>query len=252
MNRFIKALLFAAGVLNVLGQAHAATFNTFVDNQAGFLAAIGSGTIETIEDFSAAVDMQSVGTATPDTWNGFTIQAVGTPGPTYGPSRYCAALNAGGGSYPTSCLYWNSTTPAVPGIYGVMYPDVGVSFRPASPTIAGFSFQFSDWNDVRVRSHLIVRASDGTETTVDGGANLSNTPPKTFGVTLSPADIRAGLYIEELRWVGVSGDDEVVGFYDVRTYTNPFLQAVPLGGTVWLGLLAMLTGLMGVRLLRRR
>ncbi len=113
--------------------------------------------------------------------------------------------------------------PAVPGVYGAVGNGSGVAFKPLSPTIAGMSFDFVDWNDWNIRSELVLLASDGTSTIVSGVAHPSNEPPQTFGVTLSPADIAAGIYITEMRWVGLWIQDEVVGFYNVSTYTNPVI-----------------------------
>jgi hypothetical protein len=42
---------------------------------------------------------------------------------------------------------------------------------------------------------------------------------------LSAADIAAGRYITELRWMGLPGKSEVVGFYNVKTFTNPVLES---------------------------
>ena len=215
--------MLISGVLLACSTAHAATFVTFVDDQPGYLAAIGAGTVTTNEDFSGSVDQQPIGAAgTPDIWTGFTVEAYGpNNASTYSPSRYCQALNQG------TCIYWNGAVPAVPGVYGAVTSGFGVSFKPTSPTIAGMSFDFVDWNDGGLRSELVLLASDGSTTTVSGSANPSGAPPQTFGVTLSPADIAAGIYITEMRWVGLTANDEVVGFYNVRTYTNPVITNVP-------------------------
>ena len=68
-------------------------------------------------------------------------------------------------------------------------------------------------------------ASDGSATTVTGPVNPGGAPPKKFGVTLSAADISAGRYITEIRWLGVAGNPEVVGFYNFKTVTNPVLAS---------------------------
>lgn len=205
-------------------QIQAATFLTFVDDQSGFMAAIGPGTTVATEDFSTAVDGQSVGAqGNPDTWNGFTTEVYGTsPGLPYGRSKYCALLNS------PACIFWNVSAPAIPGIYGsVAEPTDGILFKLSSPTIAAVSFDFVDWNDGFERSQLIATASDGTETVVQGPTNAPGAPPQTFGVTLSPADIAAGIHVTQIRWVGLVGGSEVVGFYDFKTYTNPVITNTP-------------------------
>jgi hypothetical protein len=232
--------------------AQAATFQTFVNDSAGFLAAIGPGTVVQTEDFASAVDMQPVAAAAaaPDVWNGFTVQVIGPGTGPYQPSRYCASLNS------ASCISWNVNAPAVPGIYGAFSsaPDAGLSIKPASSTIAGFSFDFSDWNDFGQRSQFEVLASDGTSTLVTGPSNPAGAPPMSFGVTLSPADIAAGRYVTEIRWLGLPGQSEVVGFYNFKVYTNPVLTspaAVPtLSGWALLLLSAGMAG--GLALSRRR
>lgn len=217
----VGALVHAS--LATAAPAHAATFQTFVDDQPGFLAAIGSGTVSTHEDFAAAVDLQTIGAAgTPDSWSGFTVEAYGpNAGTPWSPSKYCQALNS------ISCINWNTMAPATPGVYAAVNIDNGVSFKPLDPTIAGFSFDFVDWNDQSQRSNLIIFASDGTSTIVSGPANLPNAPIQTFGVTLSPADIAAGLHIQEMRWIGLNSLGEVVGFLNVQTYTNPVITNTP-------------------------
>ena len=205
-------------------QSQAATFLTFVDDQPGFLTAIGSGTTVATEDFSTVVDGQLLGPqGSPDAWNGFTVETYGTgSGLIYGPSKYCTLLNS------PACVGWNVSTPAVPGIYGsVAEPTGGLLFKLTSPTIAAVSFDFVDWNDGSERSQLIATASDGTETVVQGPTNAPGAPPQTFGVTLSPADIAAGIYVTQIRWVGLVGGSEVVGFYDFKTYTNPVITNTP-------------------------
>lgn len=241
--------LFAA----LAPSSHAATFETFVDDMPGFMDAIGHASVSTTEDFSSVVADYPVSTdpASPDSWNGFTVSTLGAGTSPWGASKYCAKLNALG------CVDWNSSTPGVPGIYGGFAPDVGLSIKPASNNIAGFSFDFIDWNDLAERSYLVVSASDGTEVEVHGTANPSDHPPQTFAVTLSPTDLAAGRYITEIRWVSVTNpmfDGEVVGFYNFKTYTNPNIQpvAVPTLGHWTLLLSAALLAALGAGTLSRK
>lgn len=205
--------------------SHAATFTTFIDDQPGFLSAIGSGTIATNEDFSSSVNLKPIGSAgNPDIWNGFTVEAYGpNTGTEWSPSKYCQALNSGSGAsdFSQECLFWNTKAPAVPGIYAAVNLDNGISFKLANSAIAAFSFDFVDWNDIFERSNLRIFASDGTSTIVSDSTNIFDAPPQKFGVTLSPADIAAGIYIKEIRWMGIDALGEVVGFYNFQTYTNP-------------------------------
>ncbi|WP_353176591.1 Ig-like domain-containing protein [Delftia acidovorans] len=207
---------------------HAATFSTFIDDQPGFLSAIGSGTIATNENFSSSVNLKPIGSAgDPDVWNGFTVEAYGpNTGTTWSPSKYCQALNSGSGTsnFSEECLFWNPEAPAVPGIYAAVNLDNGISFKLANSAIAAFSFDFVDWNDGFERSNLQIFASDGTSKIVSDATNVLDAPPQKFGVTLSPSDIAAGLYIKEIRWIGIDTLGEVVGFYNFQTYTNPRIQ----------------------------
>lgn len=211
--------------------SHAATFSTFIDDQPGFLSAIGSGTIATHEDFSSSVNLKPIGSAgNPDKWNGFTVEAYGpNTGTPWSPSKYCQTLNSGSGAsnFSEECLFWNSGAPAVPGIYAAVNSDNGISFKLANSAIAAFSFDFVDWNDVFERSNLQIFASDGTSTIVSDSTNVFDAPPQKFGVTLSPSDIAAGLFIKEIRWMGLDSVGEVVGFYNFQTYTNPKIQNNP-------------------------
>lgn len=231
MQRSWLGVGLACAVLANMQVAVAATFQTFVDDEPGFLAAIGSGTVSTLEDFSSATDMQAIGAAgSPDAWNGFTIEAFGlNSGTNWSPSKYCQQLNYQ--NTPTtvagSCIYWNTMVPATPGVYAAVNLDNGISFKPATPTTAAFSFDFVDWNDQAIKSDLIILASDGTSTVVSGPINPASAPPQTFGVTLSPSDIAAGLYIQEMRWIGTDAIGEVVGFYNIKTHTNPVITNNP-------------------------
>ncbi len=221
----------AFGLVAGMHAASAATFETFVDDQPGFLAAIGTGTVSTLETFASAVDMKTIGAAgVPDAWNGFTVEAYGpNSGTSWSPSKYCQKLNYASNP-PTdldSCIYWNPMVPAVPGIYAAVNLDNGISFKPVNLATAAFSFDFVDWNDGSLRSDLLILASDGSSTVVSGPINPSGAPPQNFGVTLSPADIAAGLYIQEMRWIGIAPEGEVVGFYNIQTYTNPAIPNTP-------------------------
>jgi hypothetical protein len=243
-------LAVAAAALLVAPGAQAATFLTFVDDPAGFMAAVGPGTVVQTEDFATAVNAQPVAaeSASPDVWNGFTVQVIGPGTGPYQPSKYCAQLNS------ASCINWNVNAPAVPGIYGAFSsaPDAGLSIKPSSSTIAGFSFDFSDWNDGSQRSQFQVLASDGTSTLVTGPSNPWNAPPQNFGVTLSPADIAAGRYVTEIRWLGAPGQSEVVGFYNFKTFTNPVLTPVAPVPALSGWALLLLSGLAGGLALSRR
>ncbi|WP_298435398.1 hypothetical protein [Ottowia sp.] len=249
-KRSVSRGFVAAVALLLTHGAQAATFLTFLDDQAGFMSAIGSGTVVRTEDFSTVVDGQLVAaeSASPDVWNGFTVQVIGNGTSYYSPSKYCTALNS------ASCINWNSQTPAVPGIYGAFAnpPEAGLSIKPLSSTIAGFSFDFSDWNDLGQRSEFLVLASDGTSTLVTGPSNPPGAPPKNFGVTLAPADIAAGRYLTEVRWVGVSGQSEVVGFYNFKTYTNPVLTPAPVPALSGWMLMLLSAGCAGLLEMSRR
>ena len=135
-------------------------------------------------------------------------------------------------------------------------PDLGLSIKPDNQVIAGFSFDFVDWNDFGQRSEFIVIASDGSTTTVTGPVNPGGAPSQKFGVTLSAADIAAGRYITEIRWVGVPGNSEVVGFYNFKTFTNPVLASsinpVPSLSTWAIVLLALMVLAVAVLNQRRR
>ncbi len=221
----------ACGLLAGMQAASAATFETFVDDQPGFLAAIGPGTVSTLETFASAVDMKPIGAAgTPDAWNGFTVEAYGpNSGTPWSPTKYCQQLNYASNPLTDfdSCIYWNPMAPAIPGVYAAVNLDNGISFKPVNLATAAFSFDFVDWNDGSLRSNLLIVASDGSSTVVSGPINPSGAAPQTFGVTLSPADIAAGLYIQEMRWIGIESGGEVVGFYNIQTYTNPAIPNTP-------------------------
>lgn len=222
-NRLITRPLSIAICTALLmpGALRAATFLTFVDDFSTFQSTVGATTIVTTEDFSSAIDGALVGsTANPDIWNGFTVSAFGGI-PPFGASKYCTDLSSG------PCIVWNNSTPQVPGIYGSVGSgeSTGISFKPTSNTIAGFSFDFVDWNDSNMqRSYFIIIASDGSETIVTGPANPDHMPPQNFAVTLSADDINQGKYIQEIRLVGVDPNgSEVVGFYNFRLLSNPLL-----------------------------
>ena len=216
-----RHIVFASLMMIFGGGAGAATFQTFMDNEPGFLTAVGPGKIVKTEDFSTATNMTPVAPAggSPDVWNGFTVEVYGSNSPAYGGSRYCFDLGG------PSCINWNASAPHIRGLYGDFNgPNLGLSIKPDNHVIA-FSFDFVDWNDYGQRSEFIVIASDGSATTVTGPVNPGGAPPKKFGVTLSAADISAGRYITEIRWVGVAGNPEVVGFYNFKTVTNPVLAS---------------------------
>ena len=56
--------------------------------------------------------------------------------------------------------------------------------------------------------------------------NAGGAPPQTFGVALSSADIAAGKYITEIKWYGLPGQAEVVGFWEFSLFTNQNLESV--------------------------
>lgn len=202
-------------------KAQAASFLTFIDDYAAFSATVGANAVSRSEDFATATDGALVGASgSPDEWNGFTASVYGVGIPGFGPSKYCLDLSSG------ACISWNTSTPAVAGIYGsVDGPDIGISFKPSSNTIAGFSFDFIDWNDLETqRSKFIIVTSDGSQTVVTGPANPNNTPPQNFAVTLSEEDLAAGKYITEIRLIGEDGLVEVVGIYNFIFLTNPLLE----------------------------
>ncbi len=201
---------------------HAASFQTFLDDEAGFMAALGADAkLVATEDFSSATNdaLVAAETAAPDVWNGFTARVIGSGQSPWGASKYCLDLS--------TCVSWNSSTPAVPGIYGGFNtPAVGISIVPTLDHIVGFSFDFIDWNDGSLRSEFVIVASDGTSIPVSGPVNPGSAPPQTFGIALSAADIKAGITIEEIRWVGTASGSEIVGFYDFRTYTAHEVDSV--------------------------
>ena len=241
--RAFSVLTAALAILILPHTTNAATFLTFVDNPSGFSAAIGSGSIVLTEDFSTAVNGNFIPDqgASPDVWNGFTVGAIGDGTGPYGKSKYCTNLHGAG------CITWNNTTPAVPGIYGSFgtfgLVNNGISIKPTANNVGGFSFDFTDWNDVGQRSQFQIFASDGTSTTVTGPTNPSNYPPQNFGVTLSPADLAAGRYVTEIQWLGTPAKTEVVGFYNFKTFTNPVIsnpfKPVPSLSTLMLALLSI-------------
>ncbi|MBD9581861.1 IPTL-CTERM sorting domain-containing protein [Delftia sp. DLF01] len=230
IKRKLKVAAFL-GAISWIPHSHAATFLTFVDNQPEFLKSIGSGTIATEEDFKTAVDLKPIGNSTaPDSWNGFTVTAYGpNRGNSWSPSKYCRSLDSGKGDQDTikSCLWWNTATPSDSGIFAAVNIDNGISLKPVDVTTAAFSFDVVDWNDFSERSHLIITTSDGTSTVVSGPINKTHFSPQNFGVTLAPKDIAAGLYIKEILWIGKDISGEVVGFYNIRTYTNPVITNLP-------------------------
>ena len=251
-SRVAKAAAAVLGFFLVCDSVHAATFQTFVDDESGFMAALGPATVVKTENFASAADLSPVAPAAgaPDVWNGFTAQVYGSGRPYYGGARYCQDLGG------RTCINWNSSAPRIPGLYGDFGPGLGISLKPASPTIAAIRFDFIDWNDGSQRSDLTVIASDGSTTTVTGPTNPSKAPPKKFGVVLSAADIAAGRYITELRWMGLPNNSEVVGFYNVKTFANPVLESsvkpsvkpVPSLSAWALALLSLLMlGLVGIK-----
>ncbi|WP_326535704.1 IPTL-CTERM sorting domain-containing protein [Pseudorhodoferax sp.] len=257
LSRLSISLAISAALLP---STQAATFRTFLNDPAGMTAAVGPGSIQSVETFANVVDGKLL-TATPDPWNSFTVEVIGagnSPTQTHwGFSHYCQNLAS------ASCINWNVNAPAVPGVYALVNTvSTGVSIKLSSPTIAGFSFSFSDWNDPIVdntqlveRSYFEVVASDGTTVEVHGAPQLIDAPPQTFGVVLSAADIAAGVYLREIRWVGLASPGEVVGFYHFATFTNPVLASslkpIPTLGPV--GLVALSTAMAGaVVYLRRR
>ena len=254
----VGALVWVAAVL-AAPSARAATFRTFLNDPGGMTAAMGPSSIRTQETFATVVDGQLL-TAAPDAWNSFTVELIGsgTALPEWGPSRYCQNLSA------PSCIWWNSNATPLPGVYGVFDGSgTGISIKLSTPTIAGFSFSFTDWNDpsdgvtLMERSYFEVVASDGTTVAVHGAPQPADAPPQTFGVALSAADIAAGVYLREIRWVGVPGPNgaEVVGMYHFATFTNPVLaprpvQAIPTLSPSGLALLSV--SMAGIFLLLRR
>ncbi len=234
----------------MLPVVEAATFRTFLNDQAGMAAAMGPASLVTQESFAGVVDGQLL-TATPDPWNTFTVELIGSGVGGFGASKYCSDLGS------SSCINWNLATPRVPGIFGAFNgPGIGISIKLSSPTIAGFSFDFTDWNDFGERSYFEIVASDGSTVAVHGQAQPPNAPPQNFGVALSAADIAAGVYIQEIRWIGMPGEDEIVGFYHFATYTNPVLaprpvQPVPTTSAGGLALLTVVITGMALYLRRR-
>lgn len=253
-----SALVCALGAL-ATPAAHAATFRTFLNDPVGMAAAMGPRSQQARETFAGVVDGQLIDT-TPDLWNTFSVEVIGTgmspPRPTWGASRYCVILNA------TGCIDWNNNGVSVPGVYAV-FDDAGtgVLFKLTAPTVAGFSFSFTDWNDpsdgttLEERSYFQVVASDGSTVDVHGAPQPANAPPQTFGVALSDADIAAGVYLREIRWIGLPGKAEVVGFYHFATFTNPLLAPAPVSPIPTLSLpgLALLSvSMAGIFVLLRR
>ncbi|WP_326543431.1 hypothetical protein [Pseudorhodoferax sp.] len=256
-----RLLSVAALSTSLLSAGHAATFQTFLNDPTGMAAAMGPRSLQKVETFAGAVDGRLL-SATPDPWNSFTIELIGSgtiPAvPAWGASHYCANLSS------TSCIYWNANATPVPGVYGVFDgPSTGVSIKLSSPTVAGFSFSFTDWNDpidgvtLMERSYFEVLASDGSTVQVHGAPQPVNAPPQSFGVALSAADIAAGVYLREIRWVGMptTVGREVVGFYHFATFTNPVLAPKPVEPIPALsapGLLLLSVSMAGIFLFTRR
>lgn len=256
-----RILCSVALCISLLSPGHAATFRTFLNDPAGMAAAMGPRSLQEVETFASAVDGRLL-SATPDAWNSFTIEVIGSGTvaavPAWGASHYCANLSS------ASCIYWNANATSVPGVYSVFDgPGTGVSIKLSSPTVAGFSFSFTDWNDPAdgvtpmERSYFEVLASDGTTVQVHGAPQPINAPPQSFGVALSAADIAAGVYLREIRWVGAptTVGSEVVGFYHFATFTNPVLAprpAEPIPALSAPGLLLLSVSMAGIFLCTRR
>ncbi|MDO9140563.1 MAG: hypothetical protein Q7U38_09585, partial [Methylobacter sp.] len=215
-------LMFAVMFLSGEAMASSSTFHTFIDDYSGFQNAVGLNAVTYTENLSAAVNEKVVGSPSePDEWNGFTVSTFGVGEPAWGYSKYCTNLSV--------CINWNASVPAVAGIYGSVdgQQNLGISFKPTRNTMAGFSFDFVDWNDEWQRSQFVILASDGSQTVVTGPTNPNGAAPQNFAVTLSKEDLDAGKYITEIRLVGFETNAEVVGFYNFRFLTNPTLEAVP-------------------------
>lgn len=254
----VGALACAVGMLTAPA-AQAATFRTFLNDPAGMAAAMGPRSQQAHETFAGVVDGQLIDT-TPDLWNTFSVEVIGSgvypPQLWWGATRYCAVLNAIG------CIDWNNNGVSVPGVYAI-FDDAatGVLFKLTTPTVGGFSFSFTDWNDpsdgttLEERSYFQVVASDGTTVDVHGAPQPANAPPQTFGVALSDADIAAGVYLREIRWIGLPGKAEVVGFYHFATFTNPVLAPPPVSPIPTLsvpGLALLSASMAGIFVLLRR
>ena len=197
--------------------AQAATINQYT-TQATYDAALLSrpAHLSTLEDFSSVTTNYSMATGAGDNWDGFSVARSGVG--FYGTSGYCPALNAPISSTPTSCVGYNTSAPALPGIVGSF--DVGtpasITFTPdASNKAFAFSFDFVDWNDLLVRSSFTVLLIDGSSLAVSGGINPANAPAEFFGFIVDPASVTAGIYITQINWIGVTS--ELVGFWNVGT-----------------------------------
>ena len=205
----------------------AASFDTYLDDVAGYQAAAGSLSRLYFEDFSS-VNVNTPITG-PTNWNGFTIDiynGLNNGGNcTWGCSHYSADLGAS--------IYWNSNAPNVKGVYAGMGNNAGtgtgISFTPLGNSIAGISFSFVDWNDTAQRSAFLITANDGTSTVVTGPTNAYGAPPQNFGVKLSAADIALNRYITGIKWYGLPNNSEVVGFWNFNLFTNANLETCQAG-----------------------
>ena len=197
----------------------AASFDTYLDDVAGYQAAAGSLSRLYFEDFSS-VNVNTPITG-PTNWNGFTIDLHNGGDCGWGCSFFSTNL--------ATSIDWNTSTPVVKGVYADSGTGTGISFTPLVNTIAGLSFSFVDWNDGGQRSTFLITANDGTSTVVAGPTNGSNAPPQNFGVKLSAADIAAGRYITGIKWYGLPNDSEVVGFWNFNLFTNTNLDTCQAG-----------------------
>jgi hypothetical protein len=193
----------------------AATFDTFLDDAAGYQAAAGSLSRLYFEDFSGITANSRISASTQ--WNGFSIDLYNGGSNVYGGAEYTVSLQ--------ESIYWNQNAPNIPGVYGDVGDGTGIMFTPSVNTIAGFSFSFIDWNDGGQRSIFQITASDGTSVVVEGPTNTFGTAPsQNFGVKLSAADIAANRYITGIKWYGLPNNYEVVGFWDFSLFTNTNLD----------------------------
>ncbi len=198
---WLVAALSAAAVL-VSSPVDAAS-STY-DDEADMAAALSDSAVKVTEDLA------DLSTSTllnpPIDLDGFTISSSGSNG-TYGLPYLATSLDA--------WLYWNANAPAGPGVYvSVDHPfratELVLDFDPET---TGFGFNYVDWNDGSERSYLIVTTNLSTFE-LHGPISVAGAPPEFFGFS-----VPEGEEIQRVQWVSVPYIPEVIGIWNMQTWT---------------------------------